>query len=122
MDDSFAGATREWGSCLKRLTEREALNDEVENAYGFGLTAREWRGSDAIQHSGSDAGFRSHLLMIPEHGFASPFCAAFRAVLSAWPSKWLTTAWRTTLIRLKKKNRITKATSQRPNRIRWPRT
>ncbi len=54
---------------LKRLTEREALNDEVENAYGFGLTAREWRGSDAIQHSGSDAGFRSHLLMIPEHGF-----------------------------------------------------
>jgi CubicO group peptidase (beta-lactamase class C family) len=54
---------------ILQLLHRDPLNNGKEISYGFGLTVNDWRGVEQIQHSGSDAGFRSHLLMIPQQRF-----------------------------------------------------
>lgn len=53
----------------RQLLERDPLNNGDQTGYAFGLAISKWRGVERIQHSGSDAGFRSHLLMIPDHRF-----------------------------------------------------
>jgi CubicO group peptidase (beta-lactamase class C family) len=62
--------TRNHGaSILEQMRVKGRLTDGSEIEYAFGLTISPYRGATQIQHSGSDAGFRSHLLMIPEHRF-----------------------------------------------------
>ena len=58
------------GSALiRQLLETGCLNSGEKIDYAFGLTVSPYRGRKQIQHSGSDAGFRSHILMIPECRF-----------------------------------------------------
>jgi CubicO group peptidase (beta-lactamase class C family) len=54
---------------LEQMRTQGRLTDGQEIEYAFGITISPYRGETQIQHSGSDAGFRSHLLMIPEHRF-----------------------------------------------------
>lgn len=42
------------------------LHSGAPMAYAFGLTRRTWRGVEIIEHSGADAGYRSHFLRVPE--------------------------------------------------------
>ena len=62
--------TRQVGSAiLVQMIERGRLNSGEHINYVFGLTVSRYRGVQQIQHSGSDAGFRSHILMIPDEKF-----------------------------------------------------
>ncbi len=54
---------------LEQMCIKGRLVDGQEIEYALGITISPYRGASQIQHSGSDAGFRSHLLMIPEHRF-----------------------------------------------------
>lgn len=49
------------------------LNDGEELRYAFGLTRRDYRGVELIEHSGADAGYRAHFMRAPEHEVAV-FC------------------------------------------------
>lgn len=46
------------------------LNDGTPTNYGYGLTLNTWRGTRAVGHGGSDAGYRAQVERYPEHGVA----------------------------------------------------
>jgi hypothetical protein len=54
---------------LDRMHSRVPLNDGGTNEYAYGLSHGEYRGQETWGHSGSWAGFRSHLLHFPNQGF-----------------------------------------------------
>jgi len=54
---------------IKLMQQPGKLNDGERVNYGFGIALSENRGSSAITHSGSWAGYRSFLLWIPEKRF-----------------------------------------------------
>jgi CubicO group peptidase (beta-lactamase class C family) len=51
----------------RQMQEKGKLNSGKEIDYGFGLAIGELRKTREISHSGGDAGYRSHLLWLPEH-------------------------------------------------------
>jgi hypothetical protein len=51
---------------LRRLHERGVLADGDTLDYAFGLNVREYRGLPAVEHGGSLAGFRTHVLRFPD--------------------------------------------------------
>ena len=57
-------------SLIKQMLIPGTLNNGQKLTYGLGLTLGDYRGLKIAGHSGSDAGFRSHLLWFPEQRFA----------------------------------------------------
>jgi CubicO group peptidase (beta-lactamase class C family) len=55
---------------LARMLEQGVLNSGEKISYAFGLDIGESQGVKTVSHSGSDAGFRSHLLMYPDEDLA----------------------------------------------------
>jgi len=53
----------------RQMQEKGKLNSGKEIDYGFGLAVGELRKARSISHGGADAGYRSHLLWLPEHRF-----------------------------------------------------
>lgn len=49
------------------------LNSGEPLVYASGLTRRDYRGVELIEHSGADAGYRAHFMRVPEHEMAI-FC------------------------------------------------
>ena len=58
------------GPALARMHERGALNDGSAVDYAFGVVHGSYRGLAIVEHSGGWAGFRTHLLRVPQHRFA----------------------------------------------------
>jgi CubicO group peptidase (beta-lactamase class C family) len=67
--------TRQIGSpeIHEQMVTVGALNAEGPMNYAFGLTRRNYRGVELIEHSGADAGYRAHFMRVPEHEMAI-FC------------------------------------------------
>jgi len=55
---------------LEQMGEQCVLNDGEKIPYSFALSNGEYKGLSTVSHSGGDAGFRSHLVLFPEHKFA----------------------------------------------------
>jgi CubicO group peptidase (beta-lactamase class C family) len=52
------------------MLTHDALTDGEKNSYAFGLDTEKYRGLDVVDHSGSDAGYRSDLLRFPAQHFS----------------------------------------------------
>lgn len=52
------------------MLRQGTLNNGDTLSYAFGVMVRDYRGLSAVDHSGGDAGFRTHLLHFPEQKFA----------------------------------------------------
>ncbi|HEX5414696.1 MAG TPA: serine hydrolase, partial [Chloroflexota bacterium] len=57
-------------SLVERLLLPGKLNDGKVLNYAFGVINGRYRGARIVEHSGGDAGYRSHLLWFPEQHFA----------------------------------------------------
>jgi len=55
---------------IAQMTEQGILNNREKISYAFGVGVGKYKGLKIISHSGGDAGFRSHLLLFPDHKFA----------------------------------------------------
>ena len=56
---------------IKQMYQQGILNNGETISYAFGLNIGEYRGLRTISHSGSWAGFRSHLIHFPEKRFGA---------------------------------------------------
>lgn len=54
------------GDLVRKMTETGRLDDGTPVTYAFGLTVDTWRGLKRVQHGGSWAGYRSHVVRFPE--------------------------------------------------------
>lgn len=54
---------------IRRMYERGVLPNGEKLDYAFGLVLAERGGRRYVEHDGGDAGFRSHILMVPEEKF-----------------------------------------------------
>jgi CubicO group peptidase (beta-lactamase class C family) len=54
---------------IEQMHQQGILNNGEKISYAFGLNIGEYRGVRAVDHSGSWAGFRSHLIHFPEQRF-----------------------------------------------------
>jgi CubicO group peptidase (beta-lactamase class C family) len=52
------------------MLTHDALTNGEKNSYAFGLVTEQYRGLDIVDHSGSDAGYRSDLLRFPAQHFS----------------------------------------------------
>jgi CubicO group peptidase (beta-lactamase class C family) len=52
------------------MLTHDALTNGEKNSYAFGLVTEKYRGLDVVDHSGSDAGYRSDLLRFPQQHFS----------------------------------------------------
>ena len=52
------------------MLTHDPLTDGEKNPYAFGLVTGKYRGLDTVDHSGSDAGYRSDLLRFPRQHFS----------------------------------------------------
>jgi CubicO group peptidase (beta-lactamase class C family) len=55
---------------IAAMLEVGRLNNGRETTYASGLVVRPYRGLPSVEHSGADAGYRSHLLRIPQQRLA----------------------------------------------------
>lgn len=55
---------------IEQMQLRGQLNDGQEIAYARGLVLGTYKGLQIVEHSGGDAGYRSHLMRFPEQRFA----------------------------------------------------
>ncbi len=54
------------GGIVRKMAETGRLDDGTPVTYAFGLTVDTWRGLKRVQHGGSWAGYRSHVVRFPE--------------------------------------------------------
>jgi CubicO group peptidase (beta-lactamase class C family) len=66
-----------------RMTRRAVLNDGLEIAYATGVLSRDYRGLPIIEHSGGDAGYRTHLMIFPGQQFAVAVFANLGSIATA---------------------------------------
>ena len=52
---------------IKHMQEQFVLNNGETIEYACGIKISQYKGVKTISHSGSDAGFRSYLVMFPEY-------------------------------------------------------
>lgn len=52
---------------IKRMLQTTPLNDGKPNTYALGLMIGSYGGAKVVEHSGGDAGYRTHFLRMPEH-------------------------------------------------------
>ena len=51
---------------IEQMQTPGTLNDGEKITYAFGLTVGQYKGYKVVEHSGGDAGYRSHLMRLPE--------------------------------------------------------
>jgi CubicO group peptidase (beta-lactamase class C family) len=68
--ESFWAPAEGSEAVIRQMTETGILTSGERLAYAFGLTVSERDGRRLVEHSGGDAGFRSHILMAPEERLA----------------------------------------------------
>ncbi|UCH57693.1 MAG: beta-lactamase family protein [Candidatus Bathyarchaeota archaeon] len=69
-DQNFYGAAVGGKAVIEQMRTRGVLNDGEQIRYAFGLNITEYRGLRVVEHSGGDAGYRSHLMRFPEQCFS----------------------------------------------------
>jgi CubicO group peptidase (beta-lactamase class C family) len=57
-------------SMFQRMEVRTPLSSGDTSNYGLGVTSARYRSVRVVEHGGADAGYRSHLARVPEHGIA----------------------------------------------------
>ncbi|MFU8816122.1 MAG: serine hydrolase domain-containing protein [Pseudomonadales bacterium] len=55
---------------LERLSRQPELTGQPPPGYGFGVSVGSHRGHRALHHGGANAGYRAHLLLLPDIGIA----------------------------------------------------
>ena len=55
---------------IEQMHEEGILNDGKKTGYALGLALGTYQGLKTVEHSGGDAGFRSHLVRFPEQHFS----------------------------------------------------
>ncbi len=55
---------------IDRMLTHGLLNDGGEIPYASGVVVRDYRGLTTVEHSGGDAGYRTHLIHFPDQRFA----------------------------------------------------
>lgn len=55
---------------IEQMQTPGILNDGEKINYAFGLTVGQYKGHKVVEHSGGDAGYRSHLMRLPEQRFS----------------------------------------------------
>jgi CubicO group peptidase (beta-lactamase class C family) len=58
------------GAIVEQLLAPGRRNDGEVLPYAFGVVLGEYRSARIVEHSGGDAGYRSHLLWLPDQHFA----------------------------------------------------
>ena len=69
-DHNFYEANIGGKAVIEKMLTRGSLNDGEQITYAFGLNITEYRGLRVVEHSGGDAGYRSHLIRFPEQHFS----------------------------------------------------
>lgn len=69
-EQNFYDATIGNKDAFEQMYSQGVLNDGEQLSYAFGLGIGERKGLKTIEHSGGDAGFRSHLVRFPEQHFS----------------------------------------------------
>ncbi|MBU4061805.1 serine hydrolase domain-containing protein [Hyphomonas sp.] len=64
----FLAAMREGDARAQQMVAPARLNDGQSVAYGMGLELTQYRGQTVFMHSGSESGYRSILILLPEKG------------------------------------------------------
>lgn len=67
---SFNSGTAWPPAFVSQMLETGSLNDGTPLRYAAGLIVETYRGTPLVEHSGGDAGYRAHLLWLPEHQFS----------------------------------------------------
>jgi len=55
---------------IAEMHTQGVLNDGEKTGYAHGLMMRPYRGLNVVEHSGGDAGFRTHLMRFPDQHFS----------------------------------------------------
>jgi CubicO group peptidase (beta-lactamase class C family) len=69
-DQNFYDAKVGGRAAVNLVQTRGVLNDGEQLRYAFGLNIGEYRGLRVVEHSGADAGYRSHLIRFPGQHFS----------------------------------------------------
>ncbi len=69
-DKNFYDARVGGAAFVEQMLERGRLNSGEVLPYAFGLQIGKYRGLATVEHSGSDAGYRSNILRFPEQRFS----------------------------------------------------
>src|SRR5262249_21647550 len=69
-DRNFDDKTVGGEYALSQMLKPAELSDGTSAPYGLGLIFSDYKGLKTIEHDGRDAGYRSHLIRIPERSFA----------------------------------------------------
>jgi len=69
-DDNFYSGMVGGPAVLQQMQTRGRLTSGDRLTYALGLSVSSYRGLPVVEHSGGDAGFRSHLLRFPEQQFS----------------------------------------------------
>ena len=69
-DQNFYDGTVGGATVTEEMETRGILNDGGQLRYAFGLNIGEYKGLKVVEHSGGDAGYRSHLMRFPEQRFS----------------------------------------------------
>jgi CubicO group peptidase (beta-lactamase class C family) len=69
-DRNFVKPTVGDATLIDLLQTPGTLRHGTPITYALGLTVMPYRGVTVVEHSGGDAGYRSHYLRVPEHGLA----------------------------------------------------
>jgi len=69
-DQNFYQPTLGDQAFLTQMHERGRRNNGGQLDYTFGLVLTSYRGLPVVEHGGSDAGYRAHLIRFPEQHFS----------------------------------------------------
>jgi hypothetical protein len=79
-DQNFYEATIGGKAVIEQMRNRGILNDGEQIKYAFGLNITDYRGLKVEEHSGGDAGYRSHLMRFLEQHFSIAILCNFGAI------------------------------------------
>jgi CubicO group peptidase (beta-lactamase class C family) len=66
FDDGRVGGK----AVIDQMVEQGVLNNKQKLDYAFGLVVGKYKGLKVVEHSGGDAGYRSHVMRFPDQKFA----------------------------------------------------
>lgn len=92
-DRNFYSATVGGEEVIDVMHIQGTLNDGFKIRYAFGLNIGKYRGLKTVEHSGSDAGFRSNILRFPDQKFSVIILSNLASVIPAQLGKKLADIW-----------------------------
>ncbi len=101
---------------IAMMLEPGVLNDGKKLNYAFGLVHSKRKGLDVVSHGGSDAGYRTVVIHLPQKRLGVVVLsnlAAFNPANAA--NKWRTSCWQRRTSRLRRKTRRSQRRSQKRN-------